>query len=241
MIKTINLKKKETDYVYSDDEWDNSKTEKFLLDFFDKPQSKKNEEIEALLAEGQSWPKIVHLSPERHALLNWYDFEQDASLLEIGGGLGALSHIFLEKVKNVTINELSEIRAEVIKKRFSDKKFELVIGDIRKYEAEEKFDYITLIGVLEYVALSDSEADYINSYVNFLESVSKMLKKGGKILIAIENKIGMKYLTGGKEDHIEDKYFSSIEEYPNFKKEKVRTFSKIRIRECNYRCWFFKN
>ena len=55
--------------------------------------------------------------------------------------------------------------------------------------SEYKFDYITLIGVLEYANLYTYTE---NPYIDFLNSIKKFLKKDGKLLIAIENKLGMK-------------------------------------------------
>lgn len=83
-----------------------------------------------------------------------------------------------------------------------------------------QFDVITLIGVLEYAQY------YISSkkpYEEFLKIVLKHLKPNGKLILAIENKLGMKYWAGCKEDH-NGGYFESIENYPNNKG--VRTFSR---------------
>ena len=48
------------------------------------------------------------------------------------------------------------------------------------------------------------------------------MKKNGKLYIAIENRLGMKYFAGYNEDHI-GKPFIGIEGYDN--KNKVRTFT----------------
>ena len=84
----------------------------------------------------------------------------------------------------------------------------------------EKFDYITLIGVFEYAGL------YINSnepYSKFLNMIASLLKPDGKIIIAIENRLGLKYFAGCKEDHV-GKYYTGIEDA--YSDEGVRTFSK---------------
>ena len=41
-----------------------------------------------------------------------------------------------------------------------------------------------------------------NPYEAFLEKVASCLKSGGKLYIAIENKLGMKYFAGCSEDHL---------------------------------------
>lgn len=56
-----------------------------------------------------------------------------------------------------------------------------------------------------------------------LRRTSCHLKPGGKIIIAIENRLGLKYWAGCTEDHT-GTYFEGLEGYP--KTEGVKTFSK---------------
>ena len=60
------------------------------------------------------------------------------------------------------------------------------------------YDYITLIGVFEY---GESYIRSENPYVDFLRIISKHLKPDGKIILAIENRLGLKYWAGCTEDH----------------------------------------
>ena len=64
---------------------------------------------------------------------------------------------------------------------------------------EERFDYVTLIGVLEY---AKSYIGKDNPYPEYLEKINRLLKTGGKILIAIENRLGLKYFAGCRGDHV---------------------------------------
>lgn len=75
---------------------------------------------------------------------------------------------------------------------------------------EERFDYVTLIGVLEY---AKSYIGKDNPYPEYLEKINRLLKPGGKILIAIENRLGLKYFAGCREDHV-GREFVGIEGYP---------------------------
>ena len=75
---------------------------------------------------------------------------------------------------------------------------EIMVGNFEDIQIEEKFDYVTLIGVLEYSIY------YINSenpFVDMLKRARAYLKPGGKLIIAIENKYGIKYWAGAREDH----------------------------------------
>ena len=60
-------------------------------------------------------------------------------------------------------------------------------------------------------------------FKTFLENAKSYLKPNGKLLIAIENKFGLKYWAGAREDHT-GRFFDSIENYPNDKE--IQTFGK---------------
>jgi 2-polyprenyl-3-methyl-5-hydroxy-6-metoxy-1,4-benzoquinol methylase len=97
-------------------------SEEFLLSFFDKPQSQKQKEICNILNNNPPWPILYHLHPQREFILSWYPFKKDASLLEVGAGCGSITGMLCDKVNEVIANELTKERAEVIKKRWQDKK-----------------------------------------------------------------------------------------------------------------------
>ncbi|MBI2595558.1 class I SAM-dependent methyltransferase [Candidatus Daviesbacteria bacterium] len=202
-------------------------SEDFLLNFFNKPQSQKEEEILELLNNNPSWPILYHLSPQRQHLLGWYPFKSNATLLEVGAGCGALTGLFCKKVKMVYANELVEKRSKVIKKRYSDiKNLSVINGSMYKLILPKKVDYIVAVGILEYAGRyfeNVGENTFYDSYLNFLKSLKQFLNKDGKLLLAIENKLGLKYIAGGKEDHYA-RVFEGIENYPNF--NGVRTFTK---------------
>lgn len=205
---------------------DNS--EQFLLDFFNKPQSQKQDKIFELLSKNPPWPILYHLSPQRKWLLEWYPFNKKGALLEIGAGCGALTEVFLRKLKLVVCNELTNERANIIKKRYSDyKNLVVYTGNFINMKKTQKFDYITAIGVLEYSGrYIEGKNKFYDPFLNFLLQVKKILKPKGHFILAIENKLGLKYFVGGKEDHYDD-FFSSLENYPQY--SGIRTFSKDEI------------
>ena len=74
------------------------------------------------------------------------------------------------------------------------------------------------------------EKTVTDNYVKIEDKfVDKFLKKDGKILIAIENKLGMKYFAGAPEDHSSVKY-DSILGYPD-KNRSAFTFGKKELEE----------
>lgn len=180
------------------------------------------------IANELSWPVLYHLSDIRENIINWYDFKEGATILEIGSGCGAISGILSEKARNVTAIELSKKRSYInAYKNYNCENLKILVGNFNDIadSIEEKFDYVTLIGVLEYAPLYISGQDPFNT---FLDKIGKLLNPGGKIIIAIENQLGLKYFAGCKEDHV-GKLFEGIEGYTNTKN--VKTFSRKSLKQ----------
>lgn len=178
-------------------------------------------DVEKILAEDDRWPVLYHFSPVRQNILEWYPFKKDASVLEIGAGCGAVSGVLCRNAKHVTSVDLSKRRSLINANR--NKEYDnltIMVGNFNDVVLKEKYDYITLIGVLEYAGYyTDDE----HPFEAFLKKISGYLKEDGKLLIAIENKFGLKYWAGCREDHIAT-FFGGIEGYA--KDSYVRTFSK---------------
>ena len=58
-----------------------------------------------------NWPTYYHLSHIRRNILNWYPFDKESTVLEIGCGLGAITGLLCDSCKSVTAVELSKKRA----------------------------------------------------------------------------------------------------------------------------------
>lgn len=178
---------------------------------------RKQEALEANTA----WPILYHFSPMRQDILDWYPMKKDATVLEIGAGCGAITGVLSKKAKRVVCIELSKKRSMINAYQNQEcNNIEIYVGKYEDIKLEEKFDYITLIGVFEYAAYYTS-AD--NPYTTMLEQIRDMLKPDGKLLIAIENRMGLKYLNGANEDHT-GRLFDGVHNYAN--KDGARTFTK---------------
>ncbi|MCU0614225.1 MAG: class I SAM-dependent methyltransferase [Desulfobacterales bacterium] len=178
-----------------------------------------------ILAEETRWPMLYHLSPERWNLLDWYPFDKGDTLLEIGAGCGALTGLFCEKLRKVTAVELSRKRSEIIEQRYRDSRnLEILVGNFDEMAFNESFDYVTLIGVLEY-AKNFIRAD--QPYHHLLNKAGNLLNPNGRLLLAIENKYGLKYWAGSREDHTAG-FFDGIEDYIH-RQGIQETFGKMEI------------
>jgi len=180
-----------------------------------------HKEYDDILAKDTRWPILYHLSPIRQNIINWYPFEENTSCLEIGGGCGAITGALCQSLTKVTVIELSKRRSKINLARHSHfDNLEIIVGNLNDIKFEKKFDYITLNGVLEYAG-SFTHTEY--PYKDFLTQIKQYLNPKGKLIIAIENRYGLKYFSGAKEDHTAKEY-DGILGYPDNKT--VRTFGK---------------
>lgn len=212
------------DYTFykGTDQYSDGEIEDVLLSLI-----QKEPDVDKIIREDNRWPVLYHFSPVRQNIVEWYPFKKDASVLEIGAGCGAITGGLAKKVRSVTCVDLSRRRSLIngTRNRKCDN-VRIMVGNFNDIVLEEKFDYITLIGVMEYAAYYTEGKE---PFRGFLENIAKLLKPDGKVLIAIENKFGMKYWAGCREDHTGG-FFDGLEGYHQTD-SKVRTFGKEELKE----------
>lgn len=208
-------------YYTQKDQYSDGDIEDIMLDMAEQGIS-----YEVLSPEQVDFAIIYHFSRIRQNILNWYPFKKDSSVLEIGGGCGAITGLLCQKCSEVVSVELSKRRASINYARHKQyDNLHIMVGNLNDMVFAEKFDYIVLNGVLEYAA-SFTEGE--KPYVDFLKKITSFLSGDGKILIAIENRLGLKYFAGAPEDHT-DLYYLGLNNYEGIKN--VRTFSKKELTE----------
>lgn len=180
-------------------------------------------EFQRIIEEKKSWPVLYHLSALRENIVEWLPIDKKMKVLEIGAGCGAITGALATKAGEVTCIDLSKKRSMINAYRHVDCDNVMIhVGNFQDVEPDLPcdYDYICLIGVFEYAqAYIQSETPY----EDFLNIIKKHVKPQGHIVIAIENKFGLKYWAGCKEDHL-GTYFSGLEDYPDG--GVVRTFTK---------------
>lgn len=176
---------------------------------------------------------LYHLSPIRQNILNWYPFTPECNILEVGSGCGAITGLLCQKARKVTSVELSKRRAQIncMRNQAYDN-LEIIVGNLNNLKSDGSYDYVILNGVLEY-ACSFTEGK--QPFETFLENIATYLKPQGKLLVAIENRLGLKYFSGAVEDHT-DQVFWGIKDYPQ--DNSVRTFSQKELQELLKRSGF---
>jgi SAM-dependent methyltransferase len=166
---------------------------------------------EELHRRGTTWAEQYHLDRRRANVLRAFEVGQARRVLEIGAGCGPVSRYLAEECSLVDALEPVPARAAVAAQRLRDLPHARVfVGQLADLPDEPSYDLIVVIGVLEYVAGGSSDEA---PYVDFLEQIRRRLLPGGALLLAIENKLGVKYIAGSPEDHT-DRPFDSLEDYP---------------------------
>ena len=165
-------------------------------------------EYQRIIEERKSWEILYHLSSQRENIVEWLPITKEMKVLEVGSGCGAITGALAGKAGEVTCIDLSRKRSRINAYRHMDAdNVTIHVGNFQDVEPDLPcdYDYICLIGVFEYAQA------YIRSetpYEDFLNTIRKHLKPEGHIAIAIENKFGLKYWAGCREDHL-GTYFSA--------------------------------
>ncbi len=181
------------------------------------------EELNGVIEREKDWAVLYHMSHIRENIVDWLPISKEDSVLEIGAGCGAITGALARKAGQVTCIDLSRKRSLVNAYRHREMdNIRILMGNYQDIEKNltEKFDYITLIGVFEY---GQAYIGTDSPYEEFLRQIRPHLKPQGKVVIAIENRLGLKYWAGCREDHTGN-LFEGLENYP--RPVGVRTFSR---------------
>ena len=162
-------------YYKEDIYYNTGKEEKKIIEYI---KNNKPESYEKILEEDSSDEFILALSSIRNNLIYSYEFKPDSTVLEIGAHLGEITNLLCKKSKKVISIETVKERAEAIAKRCEENEnLEIMTGNLKDIQIQEKFDYITLFGVLEY---AQNFFDEKNPALELIKYCKQYLKDDGK-------------------------------------------------------------
>ncbi|MDZ7841087.1 MAG: class I SAM-dependent methyltransferase [Gammaproteobacteria bacterium] len=207
------------DFNYSD----GSDVEQYLKAVLERADDLSSCSVE-LEAAIRDWATEYHLSSKRANLLRGFDFPAGGRVLELGCGCGAVTRYLGEQGLAVDAVEGSPVRSELAAMRCRDLK------DVSVYCAnfndvvlpEGHYDLVCLVGVAEYAARFMTGYGDAHPVVSLLARLKSTLAPGGVILVAIENRTGMKYVLGAHEDHYARR-FVGINNY--FGEQDINTYT----------------
>ena len=163
---------------------------------------------EALAADSR-WDVFYHLSDMRQSLFGWYDMPKDADVLEIGCGFGALTGVLCDRAAHVAALDDSLFRARACAKRWAMKdNLDVYAGRLQDVPFSQQFDVIILVDVLPRIA--DGEKS-LAPYAAYLKSLLDYLKPQGRFLLAMDNRLGLKFACGAH-DPYSDELFGELSE-----------------------------
>lgn len=179
-----------------------------------------------IIPEEISRDAYLCLTKKRENILKWYKFKENASVLEVGAGYGELTEYLCGHVGHVTCYERKTERIDVIKMRCKAyDNLDCCCGYLQEQKWSEKFDYIFIHDIF---ALSRKFFKAEDASTEMLKFLLSYLRPEGKILLLIENRLGLKYFAGAAEE-ISTQFFWGLKSYDE--DERCRTFSKAELND----------
>ena len=155
------------------------------------------------LAEAiRDWPTAYHLAPERAVLLAPVAIGPDDRVLDVGAGSGVNTRICADRGAAVTAVEGSAARTELIAHRCAGlEDVRVLCGPLEGLgdDGRGAYDVVLLVGVLEYASTDHGGGGGPEALI---ARAVDALAPGGALVLAIENRLGLKYLLGFPEDHL---------------------------------------
>ncbi|XXK21027.1 class I SAM-dependent methyltransferase [Arenicellales bacterium nBUS_48] len=173
------------------------------------------------LKDFEDWALNYHLSPARANILRALSLKPGGRVLEVGAGCGVITRFLGDSGFEVDAIEGSQSRATLAALRCSGlTNVSIVRADFNEVTLpNEGYDVVLFIGVLEYARrFSPQFENSVEAVAHMLRRAARVLTPGGVIVVAIENRMGAKYLFGGAEDHL-SRAWAGIAGYPRLGNE----------------------
>ena len=162
--------------------------------------------VSSYCAGNNSWLYQIVTNPARALFFQQHPPQPGARILDLGAGWGqiALPLARRDNTASVTALEptherLAFIQAAAAQERLS-KQMQFVQADFLDLEFGPSFDLVCCVGVLEWVPKFHA-GDPQTVQLDFLRRMRSALRPGGQCCIGIENRLGLKYVLGARDDH----------------------------------------
>jgi SAM-dependent methyltransferase len=181
------------------------------------------------LTSDQRFILEYNTSADRANVLRPLPFAAGDRVLEVGCGCGPVSQYLWSRAHTVSVDASvarTRAAAQRLARQPNPHQSVLVCADFHQLAGDASFDWVIFNGVLEYAAIYSGAAE-ASPYVAMLKKAATFLRPGGRCVISIENRLGLKYFAGAPEDHY-GRPAVGLEGYPTHGsgRPSIRTFSK---------------
>lgn len=161
------------------------------------------EAVSALYAESNPWLHRIVTDPCRDLFFRMNPPPSGSLVLDVGAGWGQLSLPLAAANRVVALEPTPErlgfLRAAA-RQEGLDGRMGFLQADFQALEFGPRFDLVCCVGVLEWVGRF-GEGDPRALQLDFLRRLRACLAPGGRLVVGIENRLGLKYLLGVPDDH----------------------------------------
>jgi 2-polyprenyl-3-methyl-5-hydroxy-6-metoxy-1,4-benzoquinol methylase len=162
--------------------------------------------VSAYCASNNPWLHQIITNPARALFFQQHPPPPGAQVLDIGAGWGQISLPLARRDDNISVmaleptrERLAFIRAAAAQERLMER-MQFVQADFLDLEFGPSFDLVCCVGVLEWVP-QFHPGDPRSVQLEFLRRMRSALRPGGQCCIGIENRLGLKYILGARDDH----------------------------------------
>lgn len=172
--------------------------------------------LEALKTVYESAPDLVRyvIDSDRARFLDLLPITASSQVLEIGPGLGQFTPLLARRAESVCALEVVEQQAEFVAERCRQEQVTNVSvacggDDCRLPYPDGSFDLVVLNLVFEWCGSRASTESPETLQRRLLAEIYRVLKPGGIVYLTTKNRYSLRYIVGGRDEHMGQMRFGS--------------------------------